>query len=132
MQSRKVQQLLPQQQSLPCAQSGQARPVTCRSAAAALRIMTGLSHGSFGAKRCSLSYPSHTHPHAAGKAKVTRSGRPWEMMFRAKVEGGTRPGPRMTLLAVKVMRYDSSCGKTLACDAEAQPHFSFFPPLLVP
>lgn len=130
MQSRKVQQLLPHQPSLPCAQSGQARLVTCRSAAAG-RIMRGLSHGSFGARRCSLSSPSHTRPHV-GKAKVTRSGRPWEMMFRAKVEGGTRPGPRMTLLAVKVMRYVSSCGKTLACDAEAQPHFSFFPPVLVP
>lgn len=129
VQSRKVQRLLPRRQSLPRAQSGRARLVTRRSVAAG-RIMRGLSHGSFGARWCSPSYPSHTHPHV-GKAKVTRSGRPWEMMFGAKAEGGTRPGPRTTLLAVKVMRYVCSCGKTLACDAEAQPHFSVFfsPPL---
>lgn len=113
VQSREVQQLLPQQQTLPCAQSGQARLVTRRSVATG-RIMRGLSHSSLRERRCSLSYPSHTHPHM-GNAKVTRRGWPWEMMFRAKVDGGMRPSPRMTLLAVKVMRYVCSCGKTLAC-----------------
>lgn len=112
--SRKVQELLPQQQSLSRARTGLACLVTCRSVAAG-RIMRGPNHSSLCKRRCSLSYPSHTHPNM-GKARVTRRRWRWEMIrFRAKVEGGMRPSLRMTLSAVKVMRYVCSCGEPLAC-----------------
>lgn len=109
---RKVQELLPQQQSRSTARSCQVCLVTCRSVAAG-RVMRGLSPSSLCKRRCSLSYPSHIHPNE-GKARVTRRRWRWEMMrFRAKVGGGMMPSLKMTLSAVKVMRYVSTQGGRL-------------------
>lgn len=100
----KVQELLPQQQSLSLARTGRVCLVTCRSAAAG-RVMRGPSPSSLCKRRCSLSYLSHIHPNE-GKARVTRRRWRWEIIrFTLKVKGGMRPSLKMTLSAVKVMRY---------------------------
>lgn len=110
---RKVQELLPHQQSLSPARSVQVCLVTCRSGAAG-RIMKGQSPSLLCKRRYSLSLPSHTYPNE-DKARVTRRRWRWEMIrFRTKVGGGMRPSLRMTLSAVKVMRYVCFRGETHA------------------
>ena len=110
---RKVQELFPHQQSLSPARSVRVCLVTCRSAAAG-RVMRGSSPSSLCRRRCSLSHRSLTHPNE-GKARVTRRRWRWEMIrFRAKAGGGMKPSLRMTLSAVRVMRYVCSRGETCA------------------
>lgn len=107
-------------QSLNCALCSKVCLLTWRSGTAG-RVMKGLSLSSLCKRRCSLSHPSLTHPNE-DKARVTSRRWRWEIIrFRARLGGGMMSSPRMTLLAVKVMRYVK--GETKAhCSLSSHTH----------